>query len=147
MPPSATRALLPMVVPTAAVGVLAIAVSALTAGSEGAIGSALGALVVLLFMALGQLALQYVAKAMPQLFQGMGLMVYSVQLVLLLAFVMAVRDTTRFDLKALALTLVTATLVWVAAQARAHMKARIPYVEPVAEVTHRPRGAEVPDEK
>lgn len=147
MPPSAIRALLPMVVPTAAVGALAVAVSALAAGPKGAIGSALGALLVLLFMGLGQLALQYVAKAMPQLFQGMGLMVYSVQLVLLLGFVMAVRDTTAFDLQALALTLVTVVVVWIAAQARAHVKARTPYVEPVPQAPHQPQGAEVSREK
>ncbi|AOT61080.1 MULTISPECIES: hypothetical protein [Streptomyces] len=147
MPSSATRALLPMVVPTAAVGVLAAAVSAVTAGAKGAIGSVLGVLVVLVFMAAGQLALQYVAKAMPQLFQGMGLMIYSVQLVLLLVFVMAVRDTTAFDLQAMAFTLVAAVVVWIAAQARAGLKARTPYVEPALETPHQPQGAEVPHEK
>ncbi|MFV2117740.1 hypothetical protein ACE14D_04545 [Streptomyces sp. Act-28] len=147
MPSSAPRALLPMLVPTAVAGAVAIAISAVAAGGAGGLGSVLGVLVVLLFMGLGQLALQYVGTAMPQLFQGMALMIYSVQLVLLLGFVMAVRDTTSFDLQAFALTLVSATVVWIAAQARAHAKSRTPYVEPAAGAEDPARGAGVPDEK
>ncbi|MFG3494829.1 hypothetical protein [Streptomyces sp. NPDC047928] len=136
-----------MLVPTAVVGVVAIAISAVAAGTDGGLGSLLGVLVVLLFMGLGQLALQYVGTAMPQLFQGMALMIYSVQLVLLLGFVMAVRDTTSFDLQAFALTLVAATIVWIAAQARAHAKSRTPYVVPAAGVERQAQGMGVSDEK
>ncbi len=39
---------------------------------------------------------------MPHLFQGMGLLVYSVQLVLLLGLIMAIRNTTLFDLQVFA---------------------------------------------
>jgi ATP synthase protein I len=136
-----------MLVPAAAVGVIAAAISAATAGSKGGVGSALGMLVVLLFMGLGQLALQYVSKAMPQLFQGMALMIYSVQLVLLLGFVMAVRDTTSFDLRTFAFTLVAATVVWIAAQARAHVKSRTLYVEPATGEQRQAQGVGASDEK
>jgi ATP synthase protein I len=40
------------------------------------------------------------------------------------------RDTTLFNGRAFAFTLLGATLVWVAAQARAHSRAKILYVEP-----------------
>jgi ATP synthase protein I len=60
----------------------------------------------------------------------MGLMLYTVQL-LLLAIVLAVfKNTTLFDHRVFALTLVAVALTWVAAQARAHMKAKILYVQP-----------------
>ena len=44
---------------------------------------------------------------------------------------MIFRDTTLFHTKAFAFTLLAAALVWVAAQARSHMKAKILYVDPV----------------
>lgn len=79
------REVLRIATPTAAVGAIATLVGGLVVGGKGAIGAVVGCVVVILFMALGQLALQWVAKSMPHLFQGMGLLVYSVQLVLLLA--------------------------------------------------------------
>jgi ATP synthase protein I len=55
----------------------------------------------------------------------MGLMLYVAQLLLLLIFVAVFKDTTLFNPKAFAASLVAATVVWMAAQARAHMKAKI----------------------
>jgi ATP synthase protein I len=40
------------------------------------------------------------------------------------------KDTTAFNGRAFAAGLVVATLVWMVAQARAHMKAKIFYVDP-----------------
>jgi ATP synthase protein I len=40
------------------------------------------------------------------------------------------KNTTWFDFKAFAFTLLGVTIVWIAAQARAYMKAKILYVEP-----------------
>ncbi|MFP3987873.1 hypothetical protein U9R90_10285 [Streptomyces sp. E11-3] len=133
MQSSALRTLFPMVVPTAAVGVLAAVVSGVVVGGKGALGAILGALVVILFMGAGQVALQHVAKAMPQLLQGMALVVYFGQLVLLLVFILSVRNTTLFHHKAFALTLVFGVVVWIVAQARAQMKSKTLYVDPDAE--------------
>lgn len=88
------REVLRIATPTAAVGAIATLVGGLVVGGKGAIGAVVGCVVVILFMALGQLALQWVAKSMPHLFQGMGLLVYSVQLVLLLGLIMAIRNTS-----------------------------------------------------
>ncbi|HZG03475.1 MAG TPA: hypothetical protein VE546_07880 [Streptomyces sp.] len=124
------RMLLSCAVPTAAAGVVAAGVSGALAGGEGAIGAAFGAVVVILFMGSGLGVLQWVAKSFPQLFQAMGLLLYLAQ-ILLLAVVLAVfQDTTLFDTTAFGLSLLAATLVWIAAQARAHLKAKILYVEP-----------------
>ncbi|MFE1500329.1 hypothetical protein ACFW89_35345, partial [Streptomyces albidoflavus] len=60
----------------------------------------------------------------------MGLMLYTAQLLLLFIFLALLKDTTLFDFKAFAFTLLATTVVWVAAQARAYMKAKIMYVEP-----------------
>lgn len=130
MPSSDARLLLSAVVPTAAVGVIATVISGIVAGGKGAIGAVLGTLVVLLFMGIGMLVLQRTAKKLPQLFQAMGLLLYTTQLLVLFVFLALLKGTTVFDFKAFAFTLLAATVVWVAAQARAYMKAKIAYVEP-----------------
>ncbi|MEU1893632.1 hypothetical protein [Streptomyces pristinaespiralis] len=130
MPSNDARSLLLTAVPTAAAGAIAAVISGVVAGGKGALGAAVGALVVIVFMGIGIVVLQRTAKQFPQLFQAMGLMLYTTQLLVLFVFVAMFKNTTLFNPKAFAATLVAATVVWVAAQARAHMKAKILYVEP-----------------
>ncbi|GGX33926.1 hypothetical protein [Streptomyces chryseus] len=138
MPSNDVRSLLQTAVPTAAAGAIAAAVSAVVAGGEGALGAVVATLVVILFMGVGLVVLQRTAKSLPQLFQAMGLMLYTAQLLLLFIFVALFKDTTLFNPKAFAITLVATTLVWIAAQARAHMKAKILYVEPESSEAKKP---------
>ncbi|AVZ75320.1 hypothetical protein SLUN_27100 [Streptomyces lunaelactis] len=130
MPSNDVRTLLRTAVPTAAAGAVAVAISALVAGGKGALGAVVATLIVILFMGIGLLVLERTAKSLPHLFQAMGLMLYTAQILLLFIFVAAFKNTTLFNPKAFAITLVAATLVWIAAQTRAHMKAKILYVEP-----------------
>jgi ATP synthase protein I len=124
------RTLLNCTVPTAAAGAIATVISGALAGGKGAIGAAAGTLVVIAFMAMGMVVLQRTAKSYPSLFQMMGLALYTAQ-ILLLAVVLAVfRNTTLFSTRAFAFSLLAAALVWIASQARAHMKTKILYVEP-----------------
>ncbi|NXY94679.1 hypothetical protein HYE82_09800 [Streptomyces sp. BR123] len=124
------RSLLHAAVPTAVAGVIAVVVSAVAAGGKGALGAAIATVVVMLFMGIGFIVLQRTAKSLPHLFQAMGLMLYTTQILLLFVFVAVFKNTTLFNPKAFAITLVATTLVWIAAQTRAHMKAKILYVEP-----------------
>lgn len=133
MPSNDARNLVPIAVPTAAVGVVAVAVSGAVAGGKGALGAAVGVLLAIAFMGLGLYVLQWTARTLPQLFQAMGLMLYVAQLLLLMIFLALFKGTTLFNAKAFAFSLVVATVVWMAAQARAHMKAKIFYVEPDSE--------------
>ncbi|CAM5372359.1 hypothetical protein [Streptomyces tanashiensis] len=130
MPSNDARILLHTAVPTAAVGAVATVISGVVAGGKGAIGAVVGTLVVLLFMGIGQLVLQRTAKSLPHLFQAMGLMLYTAQLLVLFIFLALLKNTTLFDFKAFAFTLLATTVVWVAAQARAYMKAKITYIDP-----------------
>ncbi|MFK0160218.1 hypothetical protein ACIQVK_50195 [Streptomyces sp. NPDC090493] len=130
MPSNDARNLAQAAVPTAAVGVLAAVVSGVVAGGKGAIGALVATVIVILFMGIGLYVLQRTAKSLPQLFQMMGLMLYAAQLLLLFIFMAAFKNTTLFNPRAFAITLVAATLTWIAAQTRAHMKAKILYVEP-----------------
>jgi ATP synthase protein I len=141
MQSSDARMLLHAAVPTAAAGVLAVAVSVATAGGKGAIGAAFGAVVVILFMGIGLVVLQNTARKYPHLFQAMGLMLYTTQLLLLAILLAVFKNTTLFDVKAFAFSLLGATLVWIAAQARAHMKAKTLYVEPESAEAKRSEAA------
>ncbi|GAA0360384.1 hypothetical protein QZH56_09845 [Streptomyces olivoreticuli] len=124
------RTLLQCAVPTAAAGVVAVAVSGVLAGGHGAIGAAVGTLVAGGVMGMGLYVLQRTAKSFPHLFQAMGLVLYVTQF-LIAAVVLAVfRDTTLFNTRAFAFALLGAVLVWTAAQTRAYLKAKILYVDP-----------------
>ncbi|MFG2954284.1 hypothetical protein ACGF5O_11190 [Streptomyces sp. NPDC048291] len=130
MPSNDARNLAQAAVPTAAAGVLAAVVSGVVSGGKGAIGALVATVIVILFMGIGLYVLQRTARSFPQLFQMMGLMLYAAQLLLLFIFMAAFKNTTLFNPRAFAITLVVATLTWIAAQTRAHMKAKILYVEP-----------------
>ncbi|MFI2201714.1 hypothetical protein ACH47Z_13255 [Streptomyces sp. NPDC020192] len=138
MPSNDARNLLRIAVPTAVAGVIAVAVSAAVAGGKGALGAVVGTLLAILFMGIGLYVLQWTAKTLPQLFQMMGLLLYVAQLLLLLIFVAVFKDTSLFNPKTFAASLVVATVVWMAAQARAHMKAKIFYVDPDSAKSEKP---------
>jgi len=141
MPSNDARTLLQTAVPTAAAGAVAAAISGGVAGGKGALGAIVGTVVVILFMGIGFVVLQRTARSLPHLFQAMGLMLYTAQLLLLFIFVAAFKNTTVFNPKSFAITLVAATLVWIGAQARAHMKAKILYVEPESDKSEKPENA------
>lgn len=107
---------------------------------KGALGAVVATLVVILFMGLGLYVLQRTAKSLPHLFQAMGLLLYTAQILLLFIFVAAFKNTSLFNPKSFALTLVVTTLVWIGAQARAHMKAKILYVEPDSSKAEKPEN-------
>ena len=130
MPSNDVRILAQAAVPTAAVGAIAAVVSGVVAGGKGAIGAVVATLLVILFMGLGLYVLQRTARSLPHLFQAMGLMLYAAQILLMFVFVAAFKNTTLFNPRAFALTLVAGTLAWIAAQTRAHMTSKILYVEP-----------------
>jgi ATP synthase protein I len=130
MPSNDVRILLQAAVPTAAVGAIAAVVSGVVAGGKGAIGAGVAAVLTILFMGIGLYVLQRTAKSLPHLFQMMGLMLYAAQILLLFVFLSAFKNTTLFNPKAFAITLIATTLAWIAAQTRAHMKAKSLYVEP-----------------
>ncbi|MER5961204.1 hypothetical protein [Streptomyces sp. NPDC002057] len=130
MPSNDARTLLHAAIPTAAVGAIATVISGVIAGGKGALGAVAGTLVVILFMGIGLVVLQRTAKKFPQLFQAMGLLLYTTQLLVLFVFLALLKNTSVFDFKAFAFTLLATTVVWVAAQARAYMKAKIMYVDP-----------------
>ncbi|MER7568524.1 hypothetical protein ACGFWE_20720 [Streptomyces sp. NPDC048523] len=142
MPSNDVRILAQAAVPTAAVGAVAAVVSGVVAGGKGAIGAVVATVIAILFMGIGLYVLQRTAKSLPHLFQSMGLMLYAAQLLLLFIFLAAFKNTSLFNPRAFAITLVAVTLAWIAAQTRAHMKAKILYVEPDSSKGEKPEKTE-----
>ncbi|MES4904928.1 MULTISPECIES: hypothetical protein [unclassified Streptomyces] len=134
------RTLLQCAVPTAVVGAAAIAVGAVFAGGKGALGAAFGAILVTVLMTVDLVVLVRTANKFPGVFQMMGLALYAVQFLLLAVVLGVFKDTTLFNTRAFAFSLLAATLTWIAAQTRAHMKAKIFYVRPEAEDERSPAG-------
>ncbi|GHF50963.1 ATP synthase protein I [Streptomyces mashuensis] len=124
------RTLLQCAVPTAVTGVLAVALAYALAGGKGSVGAAVGVALAAGVMAMGLVVLQRTAKHLPDLFQMMGLLLYVVQVLLVGVFLMAFKNTTLFNTKAFAFSLLAATLVWIGAQTRSYLKAKILYVDP-----------------
>ncbi|GGZ93622.1 hypothetical protein [Streptomyces bluensis] len=138
MPSNDVRILLQAAVPTLAVGAIAAVVSGVVVGGKGAVGAVVAAVITILFMGIGLYVLQRTAKSLPQLFQMMGLMLYAAQILLLFVFLSVFKNTTLFHPRAFAITLIATTLAWIAAQTRAHMKAKILYVEPDSSAGSKP---------
>ncbi|MFI9236683.1 hypothetical protein [Streptomyces cinnamoneus] len=124
------RTLLQCAVPTAVVGVVAAVVSSVLAGGKGGIGAVVGVVLAGGVMATGLVILNRTARHLPHLFQAMGLVLYLTQILLVAVFLVVFKNTTLFSTKAFAFSLLAATLTWIAAQARAYMKAKILYVDP-----------------
>lgn len=116
-------------IPTAVAGAIATAISAVVVGSKGLIGALFATLLVLAFFAFGQVALERLTRNNPQMLMAAALLVYTTQ-ILLVGIVLAVfKNTTLFDTKVFAFTLLGCVLIWTGFQVRAGMKAKLYYVE------------------
>lgn len=114
---------------TAAAGVVATAISTALVGTKGLIGALSATLLVLAFFIFGQIALDRLTRNNPHMLMAGALLVYTTQ-ILLVGIVLAVfKDTTLFDTKAFAFTLLGCVLIWTGLQVRAGMKAKLYYVQ------------------
>jgi ATP synthase protein I len=117
-------------IPTAVVAVPLVAVAGLTAGGKGALGAALGVLLVAVFFTVGVLVLGWASKINPVALMNVAIVVYLVKVVALLGVLLAFQDTALFDRRAFGLAIVVAALVWMAGEVRAFSRLKIVYVEP-----------------
>jgi ATP synthase protein I len=117
-------------VPTAVVAVPLVAVAAILAGGKGALGAALGVVLVAVFFTVGVLVLGWAAKINPVALMNVALATYLVKVAALLGVLLALGDTTLFDRRAFGLAILVAALVWIAGEVRAFSRLKILYVEP-----------------
>jgi ATP synthase protein I len=116
------------------VGVVATVVSALVAGEKGLVGALVALTVVAVFFGLGFAALMRLTQDKPQVALMAGLLVYTVQMLLIGVFIIAFSDTTLFNSRAFALTLLVTALAWVGGQVRHSLTSKMLYVDPVPSV-------------
>ncbi|MEU6280414.1 MULTISPECIES: hypothetical protein [unclassified Streptomyces] len=114
----------------APVGLVSAVVSALVAGEKGLIGALVAIAVVGCFFGLGSAALMRITQDKPQVAMMAGLLVYTVQMLLIGVFIVAFSDTTLFNGRAFALSLLATALAWVGGQVKHSLTSRMLYVNP-----------------
>ena len=116
--------------PAVPVGIVAAVLSAVLAGSKGLIGAVVAIAVVAVFFGLGFWLLMRLTQNRPQLVMMAGLLVYAVQMLLIGVFIVVFKNTTLFNGRAFALTLLVTALSWVGGQVYFTMRSKTPYVDP-----------------
>lgn len=115
---------------TVVAGVIVVVISALVAGSSGAVGAILGTLLVVAFFSVGQFVLGAVLKSNPQMALTMALTLYLVKVGFLLLIIVLFADTTLFDTKTFAAAILTGTMVWTVVEVWIFGTSKVLYVEP-----------------
>ncbi|GAA3218190.1 hypothetical protein [Nonomuraea helvata] len=128
------RVLKSAAIPTSLVGVVAVAVSLLTSGGKGALGAAIGALLVGVFFSISVVAVSYAARVSPQMMAIAAMVSYLVKVLAIMAVLVSFRDTTAWNTQTFAWSVVVCTLVWTGFEVRAFMKTKMLYVDPEARV-------------
>ena len=117
-------------IPVGVVAVLLMGAFGVAAGSKGVIGAIAGVLVTAAFFTASVLAVGYASRISPQAMMTMAIGTYLVKILVLFAFVVALRGTDLFAPQAFAWSVIVSTIVWVVAEVRAFGQLKIPYVTP-----------------
>ena len=99
-------------------------------GSQGLIGALLGAGIVVIFFTIGQVVLNRVIKTNPTMAMTVAMTMYLVKIAVLFGLLLVFKDTTAFDTKVFALSVLACTLTWTIAEVWAFGTSKVLYVEP-----------------
>ena len=113
---------------TAAVAPVALGLAWWAAGPKGLLGAAFGLLLAVDFFAATLLAVGAGGRVQPELMLPASVITFVFKMTVIGLLLFLLRDTTAFDREAFALSLVAGTVVYLAAEIRFAMKAKIPYV-------------------
>ncbi len=94
-----------------------VVVAAVWSGIDGALGAFLGAVVVLVFYGSDLVVLRIAERREPSSLMPLMMTEYVMKVVLLALLFVVIWNTTAFSVRAMASTVVVATVVWVAALA------------------------------
>ncbi|MDS1270463.1 hypothetical protein RIF23_09165 [Lipingzhangella sp. LS1_29] len=131
MPEHDARILRGAAIPSIICGGLAVGVGALIAGTAGALGAAFAAAVVLGCFGLGQLLVLAASRQNPDLALPASALSVVLKLTVLGLLLVTLRDSVLMETlhdTVFAVTALLCVVVWLAAQARATARARIPAV-------------------
>ncbi len=110
--PVSARTIVRPAIGTVIAGLTGTVWGGIVAGGAGVTAGIMATVVVLLFFALGQLAVQRVMANNPAMGLNVALGVYLGQILVLFILLLALRDATFFDPKVFAGTIVACALVW-----------------------------------
>ncbi|GII56398.1 ATP synthase protein I [Planotetraspora thailandica] len=124
-------------VPTLVVGLVAVIVAALVTGAKGALGAAIGLILVGVFFTLGLAVVSWAGRVSPMAMMAAAVVGYVVKVLVIMAVLTAFQDTTAFNPRAFAFSVIACTLAWTLGEVRGFMKLKMLYVEPGTEVPGR----------
>jgi ATP synthase protein I len=113
---------------TAAVAPVALGLAWWAAGPKGLLGAVFGLLLAVAFFSATLLAVGAAGRVQPELMLPAAVITFLFKMTVIGLLLFLLRDTTTFDREAFALSLVAGTVVYLAAEIRFAMKAKIPYV-------------------
>ncbi|MET9342810.1 MULTISPECIES: hypothetical protein [unclassified Nonomuraea] len=131
------RVLKSAALPTVVVGAVAVIVAFVLAGGKGVLGALVGLALVAVFFSISVVAVSYAARVSPQMMAIAAMLSYVVKVLVILAMLNAFGDTTAWEPKAFAWTVVLGTIAWTAGEVRAFIKTKMLYVDPEAKVPGR----------
>lgn len=117
---------------TAAVGAVGIAVGFAVDGMAGGVGGIFATLLVLVFFSVGQFVLGSVLRSNPQMAMTVALTTYLVKIGVLFVLIIAFANTTAFNTRVFAATIVACTLAWTVAEVWVFARTKVLYVDPEA---------------
>jgi ATP synthase protein I len=113
---------------TVAAAPVALAVAWWAAGSKGLLGAAFGLALAVAFFSATLLAVGAAGRVQPELMLPAAVITFAFKMTVIGLLLFLLRDTTAFDREAFALALVAGTVIYLAAEIRFAMRARVPYV-------------------
>ncbi|WP_062438906.1 hypothetical protein [Herbidospora daliensis] len=121
-------------VPTVAVGVIAVIVSAIFAGFAGALGAVIALGLVAAFFTIGLIVVTWAGRISPMAMFASAVLSYLVKVIAIMITLRAFETTTVFNPRAFALSVIVLTVVWTFGEMRGFMKLKLLYVEPDSKV-------------
>ena len=116
------------VLATAAVAPVALALAWYGAGAKGLLGAGFGLVLAVAFFSATLLAVGAAGRVQAELMLPAAVVTFAVKMMAIALLLFLLRDTTAFDRAAFALALVAGTVVYLGAEIRFAMRARVPYV-------------------
>ena len=113
---------------TAAAAPVALGIAWWADGSKGLLGAAFGLALAVAFFSVTVLAVGAAGRVQPELMLPAAVVTFAFKMTVIGLLLFLLRDTTAFDREAFALALVAGTVVYLAAEIRFAMRARVPYV-------------------
>ncbi|MBE1531126.1 MULTISPECIES: hypothetical protein [Actinomadura] len=129
MQPSDARMLRGAAIPTALVGVGAVLIGLLTAGSKGLFGAALAAVVVIAFFSLSALVVSWAGRISAQTMMLAALASYVVKILVVMVLVTLIDGVSIWNTTVFGWTVIGLALTWIAAEFRVTLQKGRPYID------------------